>query len=271
MQKLLWQNTVNVQEVYVHNFDQLVKFDNTYTFSGPALDKLNQFRISNEAVQYVVAVDVEAGGGDPGLPGHVAADPREAAPPVAPNGQPGGGGIARGADPDVMEHDGHNHLPHANIGVKDVEFFNTILKVHKWIYDSIDEELGEDDFKLCVFKKRINYFNAAQNIAESENDTVGRIVEYISHSFDDKTDDNQEANGEEEIITKFATIETDLFGNTFTSANEGGEPGRMDFELTVPDHGAEGEDGTFKLYTVKGQLGSGRDVKEDDIVKECKT
>ena len=272
VQKLLWQNTINVQEVYVRNFDQLVAFDNTSTLSGPDLDKLNEFRISNEAVQYVVAVGAEAGEGEPGLPPHAAGDPREAAPPVAPNGQPGGGaGPARFADPAFMEHDGHNHLPHANIGVKDVEFFNTILKVHKWIYDSVDEELGEDDFKLCVFKKRINYFNAEQNIAQSENDTVGRVVEYISRSFDDKSDNNQAANGEEEIITKFATIETDLFGNTFTSADEGGEPGRMAFELTVPDHGAEDEDGTFKLYTVKGQLGSGRDVKEDDIVKECKT
>ena len=111
-----------------------------------------------------------------------------------------------------------------------------------------------------MFKKKINYFNQEQNTAQSDNNTVARITEYISRTFQDEAQGDDVPTGEEQITTEFTAIETDLFGNTFTSASDAGEPGRMDFELTIPEHGAAGEDGAFKLYTVKGQLGSGEDV-----------
>jgi len=148
---------------------------------------------------------------------------------------------------------GHNKKPHGNIGVKDVEFFHIILEVYQAIFDKVEEFLGEEDFRLYVFKKTINYFNPEKNQAESENETILRILNYITRTYDDTT----EGAGKEEISTKEQLMETDLFGNTFDSIE------RREFELGTAK-------GKFKLYTVKGQLGSGKDPKVEDLIKGCK-
>ena len=70
-----------------------------------------------------------------------------------------------------------------------------------------------------------------------------------------------DAAGKETIETKTVFKETDLFGNAFVSDE------RMEFALKIPDHKGPGADGEFKLYTVQGQLGSGKDPKTVPIVK----
>ena len=115
--------------------------------------------------------------------------------------------------------------------------------------------MERDDWELCVFKKTINYFNPKKNTAVSENESISRALEYMTREFDD--------DGKETISTEKVPKETDLFGNAFTSEE------RMAFKLKVPDHKGQGQDGTFKLYTVEGQLGSGKDPELDPIVEGC--
>ena len=96
----------------------------------------------------------------------------------------------------------------------------------------------------------------------SQNESISRVLEYMVRKFDDKDKDNP---GKETISTETISKETDLFGNAFTSEE------RMAFELRVPDHRGPGKEGTFKLYTVDGQLGSGKgDPNPNTIIKACK-
>ena len=139
--------------------------------------------------------------------------------------------------------DGHNHQPyaHGNVNVKDVETFIRLKEIHKGIMEKVEKFLGEEAWKLCVFKKVINYFDPGQNKASSTNETISRVLEYMVKKFE------KDKNGveKETITTEKAAKETDLFGNAFNTEE------RMKFALKT-------DKGEFKLYTVDGQLGSGK-------------
>ena len=248
IQDLLFTNTATVQEVFNSGVQQLRTYDNTL----PQIDKFNNYRIENEQATFVR---------DPNNPqeGKLNADHDPGNPDVPPGWgtEEGDLGNDKGlyAELRALKPAGQNHRAHGNIGVKDVEFFNTLGSVGPAILASVDSFLGREDWELCVFKKTINYFDPVKNTATSKNESISRVLEYIVRKFDDDG---------EQVTTENVSKETDLFGNAFTSEE------RMAFELKVPDHKGQGQDGTFKLYTVEGQLGSGKDPKRDKLVTPCK-
>jgi len=251
---LLMSNTGNVQGVYNNSSQQLRMGE----IEMPQIDKFIQYRLTNENVTFI------RNAGDPKtgqLNGqHV--------PPPEPKIPPGWGTEeGEAVDTDLglynelraLRHDGQNHRTHGNIGVKDVEFYNTLATIGPQILDAVEEFLEEADWNLCMFKKSINYFNPTKNTAISENESVSRTLEYMVRAF---ADDNEKEPGKETVEVKKISKETDLFGNAFVSDD------RMAFELKIPDHKGPGEDGTFKLYTVEGQLGSGKgDPNSESIIK----
>ena len=107
-----------------------------------------------------------------------------------------------------------------------------------------------------MFRKLINYFSEEQNLAHSKNGSIDRKVDYIVQEFDEDEDKLCEANQPEKFLKKSKDVETDMFGRTFDSTE------RREFELKTK--GANGEN-LFKLYTIKGQLGSGIDVKSESM------
>ena len=154
--------------------------------------------------------------------------------------------------------DGRNKTDpaHGNLMVKDVEK----IKIHKDAEEGITEEinnfLGDKAFRLFLFRKLINYFSEEQNLAHSKNGSIDRKVDYIVQEFEEDEDNLCEANQPEKFLKKSKDVETDMFGRTFDSTE------RREFEFKT--QGANGEN-LFKLYTIKGQLGSGIDVKSESM------
>ena len=144
---------------------------------------------------------------------------------------------------------------HGNLMVKDIEKIKIHEDVQDRIIELINEYLGDKAFRLFLFRKLINYFNEYQNLAHSVGASINRNVDYMQQTFlEDEEDDCFNCN-KPEILTKATKkVETDMFGRTFDSVE------RRKFELKTKDNNGENK---FKLYTVKGQLGSGVDVEED--------
>jgi len=129
---------------------------------------------------------------------------------------------------------GRNVKPHANHMVKDVELAFDISAVSADIFDKVKEFLVEDsDFRLFAQSKKMNPFK----------DTVSKASNLIVNRGYTK--------GEEDF-----SVATDLFGSQFDSED------KMAFELLIK---GEDKDRKFKLRTVKGQLGSGEEVKSEPI------
>jgi len=148
---------------------------------------------------------------------------------------------------------------HGNLMVKDVEKIINHKNAEEKIVEQINEHLGDKAFRLFLFRKLINYFNKEQNLAHSTGEAIDRKVDFIAQEFDEKDDSEDECinvNAPEKLKRKTASVETDMFGRTFDSVE------RREFEMKT--NGANGEN-LFKLYTIKGQLGSGEDVEEDPM------
>lgn len=144
---------------------------------------------------------------------------------------------------------GLNTTAHGNYMVKDVEFQKIVESVSADIFDKVKELLGEQDYRLFVFKKALNLFDKEENLARSYNASIKRKVDFMSQSFKE--------DGTEVISVTETDIDTDLQGNNFDGFK------RREVELKI--FGAK--ERKFKLYTVKGQLGSGDDVKEKPITE----
>lgn len=136
--------------------------------------------------------------------------------------------------------------PHGNYMTKDVEFHKQVIRpISKQIFEIVKSFLGQEDYRLFEFKKQLNYFDSEKNTAKSNNTELTRKLEYM---------DEREL-GSGDIVLKTTDIKTDLFGNTFDSV----EKRAYDLKVETPTNK------NFKLYTVKGQLGSGEDVKIDPL------
>tara|TARA_R110002051_G_scaffold142614_1_gene215740 strand:- start:119 stop:1276 length:1158 start_codon:yes stop_codon:yes gene_type:complete len=148
---------------------------------------------------------------------------------------------------------------HGNLMVKDIEKIQIHKDAAKGILEEIEEYLGDKAFQLYVFKKLINYFNQDQNRAESIDNILKRTLNYMQQTFEEEEEEDCEkkgAGGEEILEIKETEVGTDMFGQTFDSTT------RREFVFkTTGDNGTN----EFKLYTVKGQLGSGKEVKEDPM------
>ena len=245
---LLSENTTNVQGVYDNSSQQL----RVGEIGMPQIDKFIQYRIDNESVTFIRNVANPQQGQLQPLQVHLAGGPEV---PPGWGTEEGQLGNDKGLYVELrdLQHDGQDHRAHGNIGVKDVEFYNTLVRIGPQILDVVSDFLGAADWNLCVFKKTINYFDPTKNTAVSQNESISRVLEYMVRKFD--------VNNKETVNIETVSKETDLFGNAFVSDD------RMKFLLDIPDHKGPGADGAFKLYTVQGQLGSGKDPKPDNIVK----
>jgi len=130
----------------------------------------------------------------------------------------------------------HNYNPHGNYLVKDVGFDLTIKQISKQIFELVKEFLGGETFRLYDFKKQINAYDSEKNP-----NTTGKVLLERILTCDD---------------TQRVTIKTDVLGNTYDSEE------RRKAELKIP---SKDKDKKFKLHTVKGQLGSGEEVKKEPI------
>tara|TARA_R110001583_G_scaffold57174_1_gene171682 strand:- start:7173 stop:8489 length:1317 start_codon:yes stop_codon:yes gene_type:complete len=171
---------------------------------------------------------------------------------------------------------------HGNLMVKDIEKNEIQKGVAQDILDEIENYLGDKPFQLYLFRKFINYFNPAINNCWSWGDYVVREVSYMKQTFEDvpKQYQNlppemqkakQNGTGTEIIEKKKAKVATDMFGHTFDSVESVSSDiiGRRSFELRTS--GGDGpQNKKFKLYTVKGELGSGIDPEADEMTG-CET
>ena len=103
----------------------------------------------------------------------------------------------------------------------------------------------------------VNYFNKQINKARSANKRETRLFDYMKQRFEEEEDDcAKDGVGEEILELEETLVGADMFGQTFDSIT------RREFELkTQNNDGAN----LFKLYTVKGQLGSGDEPESDPI------
>jgi hypothetical protein len=156
--------------------------------------------------------------------------------------------------------DGRNKVNpvHGNLMVKDIEKIEIHKNAEEGIIEQINNYLGDAAFRLFLFRKLINFFNKDQNLAQSTGAAINRKVDYMSQEFEEPKEEDEECSpGTPEILKKKTEdVETDMFGRTFDSVE------RREFELKTK--GANGEN-LFKLYTIKGQLGSGIDVKPEPM------
>ena len=148
--------------------------------------------------------------------------------------------------------DGYNTKPHGCYQVKDVEFQRVVESISGDIFKKVEDHLGPEDWRMFKFKKGLNLFDETKNVAKTFNAEVKRKMQFMTQKFDEE--------GVESIGLSDAVIKTDLQGNVFES------PERKGFELKIKDGGGSNkEEKTFKLYTVKGQLGFGEKPTEDEL------
>ena len=148
---------------------------------------------------------------------------------------------------------------HGNLMVKDIEKIQIHKDAAEGILEEINNYLGDKAFRLYVFKKLVNYFNQQQNRAASVNSELKRTLNYMEQTFSEEEEEDckKKGAGPEEILKIQETeVGTDMFGQTFDSVK------RREFELQTKGNNGKNK---FKLYTVKGQLGSGIEVKEDPM------
>mgnify|MGYP003627121426 FL=1 len=171
---------------------------------------------------------------------------------------------------------------HGNLMVKDIEK-NKIQKAGAQdILSEIENYLGDKPFQLYLFRKFVNYFNYDINNGWSWDDYVVREISYMSQSFEDVPKQyqhlppaaqrsKQNGTGTEILEKKKTKVATDMFGHTFDSVTEerAGIAGRRSFELVTTGRDAAAPK-PYKLYTVKGELGSGIEVERDPMTG-CET
>tara|TARA_R100000700_G_scaffold40780_1_gene57621 strand:- start:564 stop:1703 length:1140 start_codon:yes stop_codon:yes gene_type:complete len=146
---------------------------------------------------------------------------------------------------------------HGNHMVKDREKIKLVEAAIEGIINSIKEFLGKKPYQLFLFKRGVNYFNKQINKARSANKRETRLFDYMKQRFEEEEDDcAKDGVGEEILELEETLVGADMFGQTFDSIT------RREFELkTQNNDGAN----LFKLYTVKGQLGSGDEPESDPI------
>ena len=128
---------------------------------------------------------------------------------------------------------GYTYGAVGNYMLKDVKFFNVIKNITQSIIDIVRVFLGSDAFRLLQFKKNINYFNAEQNVSNTSNNSISRLLVFM--------DQVTSETGNTELKEKCIELQTGLAGNVVVD----------DTSLIL-----DGAD----LHTVQGSVGSGGSV-----------
>jgi hypothetical protein len=130
---------------------------------------------------------------------------------------------------------GRNKDSHANNMVMDVEYRKDLESISTDIFNKVKEFL-EEDFKLYEYIKTVLPFDSDSNISTTANYVIGRKIMVGTDNL--------------------KKVDTELTGRQFDSFE------RMKYELELEQ---EDKNTKFKLRTIKGQLGSGEEVKSDPI------
>ena len=121
-----------------------------------------------------------------------------------------------------------------NLMLKDIKFSNILRGVANTIIGIIEDYLGIDAFRLFNYKRDINFFDPEQNISKTVNDKVCKSFLILKKAFDEQ--------GNEYVDEECVEV--------CCSCCCG--PSLPNFGLTIPS-----DEGSFDLYTVVGQGGTG--------------
>ena len=127
-----------------------------------------------------------------------------------------------------------------NLMLKDIKFSNVLRGIADSIIQLVESYLGPDAFRLFNYKRDINFFDPEQNISKTENGKVCKSFLILKKAFDEQ--------GNEYIDEECVEV--------CCSCCCG--PSVPDFGLTIST-----ASGSFDLYTVAGQGGSGNNPKEN--------
>jgi len=113
-----------------------------------------------------------------------------------------------------------------NFLVKDSQYYTIIDEISTTIFDKIKQFLGEENFRIYKDKKEYSPFDSEKNQSEATNNKINKNI---------TVGDTQQE------------VTLDLMGDEFDSVD------RRNSVLKIEN---EDKDKEYKLYTVKGQLGS---------------
>ena len=129
----------------------------------------------------------------------------------------------------------------SNYMIKDIKMHNIISEATEDIMKSLESSLGAA-FRLLVFKKTLNYFNAEENESFTTDDPITRLLTFIKKVRNES--------GNEQFKQECVEIETSLLGN----ATIGNRTNTLQAYYST---------GTMSLYTNTGRLGT-RPLKPED-------
>ena len=127
-----------------------------------------------------------------------------------------------------------------NLMLKDIKFSNILRGIANTIIGIIEDYLGVDAFRLFNYKRDINFFDPEQNISKTENGQVCKSFLILKKAFDEQ--------GNEYIDEECVEV--------CCSCCCG--PSIPNFGLTIST-----SEGSFDLYTVAGQGGTGAKPREN--------
>jgi hypothetical protein len=132
-----------------------------------------------------------------------------------------------------------NKTAHGSYFVKDTDSWDITKAAAPEIYKKLEEYLGEEDYRIFLFKRTYNPLDPDENVAI----TTNQVVEYkIPYQVKD--------------TTVFAIISGDLCGNTF----ETDEVRKHSITIPTPE-----KDIDVLLHTLSGQLGGILPIKRRPI------
>ena len=128
----------------------------------------------------------------------------------------------------------YSKTAHGSYLVADTTTFLALEAIREDAFDKIKSILGDEDYRMFIFKRDFNPYDPASNVSLTSNLKVERKV-------DEGSD---------------VVIETDLGGSVFESDEV------REFYITIP---TQNKDAKLRLHTVKGQLGDVEKVKIDPL------
>jgi len=104
---------------------------------------------------------------------------------------------------------------HGNYLVKDVYYFENMRPIRSQIFEKVEQDLGEDDFKIYKFNKQYNPFDSEKNDAETNKEIFEKEVAEVLYDF--KENEFMTYNGNVKEVISIKKVENDMFGNEYES------------------------------------------------------
>lgn len=141
----------------------------------------------------------------------------------------------------------YNQMPHGDYVVSDGDSWLLTRRTSSKVFQKVRDVLGEDDYRMYVFKKTYNPFAASDNTSTTGKTIVARELHYEIKNPDTGTT----------LLTSLS-VGTDLYGNVFDSD----QVRKFAIKIITPI-----KDITLNLHTVHGQLGGLDEIKSDPLTE----